>query len=102
MASPDAILVTSTDGLNHQMKRINAMTDGLLLIDSSLEVPSTGAKVVSHDFRVAGPKNAALYSMLMFANITGLVKRDAIIDALNDMGLGEKIPVDKIEGLLNS
>jgi hypothetical protein len=38
----------------------------------------------------------------MFANITGLVKRDAIIDALNDMGLGEKIPVDKIEGLLNS
>jgi pyruvate/2-oxoacid:ferredoxin oxidoreductase beta subunit/Pyruvate/2-oxoacid:ferredoxin oxidoreductase gamma subunit len=102
MASPDAILVTSTDGLNHQMKRINAITDGLLLIDSSLEVPSTGAKVVSHDFRVAGPKNAALYSLLMFANITGLVKRDAIIDALNDMGLGEKIPVDKIEGLLNS
>lgn len=102
MASPDAILVTSLDGLNHQMKRINAMKDGLLLIDSSLEVPTTGAKVVSHDFRIAGPKNAALYSLLMFAKITGLVKRDAIIDALNDMGLGEKIPVEKIEGLLNS
>lgn len=102
MASPDAILVTSHDGLNHQLKRINAMKDGLLLIDSSLEVPRTGAKVVSHNFRVAGPKNAALYSLLMFANITGLVKRDALIDALNDMGLGEKIPVEKIEGLLNS
>jgi pyruvate/2-oxoacid:ferredoxin oxidoreductase beta subunit/Pyruvate/2-oxoacid:ferredoxin oxidoreductase gamma subunit len=102
MASPNAILVTSLDGLNHQMKRINAMKDGLLLIDSSLEEPSTGAKVVSHDFRIAGPKNAALYSLLMFANITGLIKRDAIIDALNDMGLGEKIPVEKIEKLLNS
>ena len=102
MASPDAVLVTSIDGLNHNLKRINAMQDGLLIIDSSLEVPSTGAKIIQHDFRIAGPKNAALYSLLMFCNETGLISQDAIIEALNDMGLGEKIPVEKIMGLMNS
>lgn len=100
MASPQAILVTSLDGLNHQMKRINSMKDGLLVIDSSLEVPSTGAQVISHDFRVAGPKNAALYSLLVFANATGIISRDSIVNALNEMGLGEKIPVEKIEGMM--
>jgi pyruvate/2-oxoacid:ferredoxin oxidoreductase beta subunit len=102
MSSPDAILVTSLDGLNHNLKRINAMKDGLLFIDSSLEVPATGAKVIVHDFRIAGPKNAALYSLLLFAKHTGIISRDAIIDALNDMGLNEKIPVAKIEGLMNA
>jgi hypothetical protein len=78
------------------------MKDGLLFIDSSLEVPTTGAKVIVHDFRIAGPKNAALYSLLLFAKHTGIISRDAIIDALNDMGLNEKIPVAKIEGLMNA
>ena len=73
----------------------------LLVIDSSLEVPTTGAQVISHDFRIAGPKNAALYSLLVFANATGIITRNAIVDALNDMGLADKIPVEKIEGLMN-
>ena len=101
MEVPDALLVTSIDGLNHQKKHIEAMTDGLLIIDSSLDVPKTGAKVLSHDFRVAGPRNAALYALLYFAKINGMVTRNAIVGALHDMGLGEKIPIDKIEGLLN-
>jgi 2-oxoglutarate/2-oxoacid ferredoxin oxidoreductase subunit beta len=100
MATPDAILVTSQDGLAHNLKRINAMKQGLLIIDSSLEVPATGAKVVAHDFRIAGSKNAALYSLLMFAKLTGIVSRDAIIEAVNDMGMGEKIPIAKIEDLM--
>lgn len=102
MASPDAILVTSLDGLNHNLKRINAMKDGLLLIDSSLDIPQTDAKVIQHDFRSAGAKNAALYSLLMFANNTKIISQDAIISALNEMGLGEKIPIEKILGMMNS
>ena len=100
MEVPDALLVTSIDGLNHQKKRIEAMTDGLLIIDSSLDVPKTRAKVLSHDFRVAGPRNAALYALLYFIGINGIVTRDAIVGALQDMGLGDKIPIDKIEELL--
>ncbi len=100
MVVPDALLVTSIDGLNHQKKRIEAMTDGLLIIDSSLDVPKTRAKVLSHDFRVAGPRNAALYALLYFIGINGIVTRDAIVGALQDMGLGDKIPIDKIEELL--
>lgn len=101
MANLDAILVTSQDGLNHNLKRINDMSDGLLIIDSSIEIPSTGAKVISHDFRVAGSKNAALYSLLFLAKLKGIVAHNAIIGALNDMGLGDKIPFEKIEKLLN-
>ena len=100
MVVPDALLVTSIDGLNHQKKRIEAMTDGLLIIDSSLDVPKTRAKVLSHDFRVAGPRNAALYALLYFIGINGMVTRNAIVGALQDMGLGDKIPIDKIEELL--
>jgi 2-oxoglutarate/2-oxoacid ferredoxin oxidoreductase subunit beta len=102
MSSPNAILVTSLDGLKHNLKRINSMTKGLLLIDTSIDVPETGAEVIRHDFRIAGAKNAALYSLLLFAQISGIISRNAIVDALNSMGLAEKIPVTKIEGLLSA
>lgn len=102
MAIPDAVLITSQDGLNHNLKKIQGMKSGLLLIDSSLDVPNTGAEVIQHDYRVAGAKNASLYSVLKFISITGIIKQDAIIDALNEMGLGNKIPIQKIVDLLNS
>jgi len=101
MQKPDAILVTSNEGLIHNIKRINGMDGGILIIDSSLEVPPTGAKVYKSDFRITGARNAALASLLNFVEITGIICRDSIIDAVHDMGLSEKIDIPEIEKKLS-
>jgi len=97
MENPDAVLITSLDGLNHNRKIINEMTDGLLIIDTSLEIPKTGAKVHAADFRIAGSRNAALGSVLRLAELTGIFTRTAIEDAIISLGLGEKISIETIE-----
>jgi pyruvate/2-oxoacid:ferredoxin oxidoreductase beta subunit/Pyruvate/2-oxoacid:ferredoxin oxidoreductase gamma subunit len=100
MQNPDAILVTSYDGLMHNLKRINGMKGGILIIDSSLEVPSTGAKVYKSDFRSTGSRNAALASLLQFIEITGIISRGSVSDAINDLGLSEKVNISEIENKL--
>ncbi len=97
MQNPDAILVTSNDGLTHNMKRINGMKKGILIIDSSLEIPQTGAKVYKSDFRSTGARNAALASLLRFVEFTGIISRDSISDAVHDLGLSEKVNIPEIE-----
>jgi 2-oxoglutarate/2-oxoacid ferredoxin oxidoreductase subunit beta len=97
MQNPDAVLVTSTDGLNHNIKKINQMQRGLLIIDSGLETPATGASVHSEDFRITGARNAALASLLRFSALTGIICHEAIIDAVNDLGLSGKVEIAEIE-----
>jgi len=49
---PDVIIVTSVDGLKFAQKLIdNATEDTLLIIDSSLETPTTNARLIVHHFR---------------------------------------------------
>lgn len=90
---PDAVLVTSQDGLRHSRKRINRMTSGLLLIDSSLERPETGARVEVRDFRAAGAKNAALYSLIWLVSATGIITVDALSEAITGLGLDLRFPI---------
>ncbi|MBE0673641.1 MAG: 2-oxoacid:acceptor oxidoreductase family protein, partial [Bacteroidales bacterium] len=99
MQEPDAVLVTSADGLAHNLKRINKMKGGWLIIDSSLDLPDTGATVIQHDFRGAGARNAALCSILRFISTTGILTADSIRGSVNALGLNEKIHLDKLEGL---
>ena len=97
---PDMVLITSADGLAHNRKRIEAMRKGILFIDSSLEVPPTGAKVISHNFRGIGPRNASIFAVLMFALKTGTVSSESVFKTIEEEGLGEKLPVAKIKAAL--
>jgi 2-oxoglutarate ferredoxin oxidoreductase subunit beta len=51
---PDAVIVTSADGLANQRERIRRMTGGVLWLDASLPVPETGAEVRGGGFSGTG------------------------------------------------
>lgn len=97
---PDVCIITSADGLNHNRRRIASMQQGLLLIDSSLEVPATKARVVVHDFRHIGARNAAIYAVLVFALKTGIISTESVFKTIEVERLNDKIPVAKIKEAL--
>ncbi len=100
ISTPDMVIITSKDGLNHNRQRIESMPEGTLFIDSGLEVPETGARVIKHDFRGVGARNAALYAILYFAGKTGILNQDAIFTAIEKEGKAEKLPLDKLKKAL--
>jgi 2-oxoglutarate/2-oxoacid ferredoxin oxidoreductase subunit beta len=97
---PDVAVITSADGLAHNKKRIEAMTEGYLFLDSSLEVPKTGARVFHHDFRCIGARNASIYAVLLFALKTGVISTESIFKTIEGDGMEEKLPVSKIKEAL--
>ncbi len=97
---PDVAIITSTDGLNHNKKRIGHMQKGVLYIDSSLEVPDTGAEVIKYDFRSLGAKNAALASIVLFAVKSQIINHESIFKTIEEEAAGKKLPVDKIKKTL--
>ena len=98
---PDIAVVTSGDGLAHCRGRIGRMGNGLLFIDSSLEVPETGALVRRHDFRSLGARPACLYALFRFAADTGYVPKEALYGTIRESGITEKIAVDRIMHLVS-
>lgn len=99
---PDAVIVTSEDGLAHNLKRINAMTGGKLIIDSSLEIPPTGAQVMQYDFRSVGARNASLFAVLYFALKSGIISTESIFKVIDNEGKSEKLPLAKIKDALSA
>ncbi len=97
---PTVAIISSQDGLNHNRQRIEKMKDGLLFIDSSLEVPPTKARVISHDFRCIGSRNASIYAVLLFAVTTKAIPAEAIFSTIEEEGLHDKLPVSKIKEAL--
>lgn len=89
---PDAIIVTSADGLANQRERIRRMTGGVLWLDASLPVPETGAEVRVVDFRGrAGARNAALYALLTFLRETGVIPADAFLETVRESPVGKHV-----------
>lgn len=96
IGQPDYVAITSQDGLDHNKARIGAMEDGLLFIDESLPVPATGARVIRHDFRGIGARNASVYSLFILARETGILDTEALFKAVGSGRLAEKLPLEKI------
>jgi pyruvate/2-oxoacid:ferredoxin oxidoreductase beta subunit len=89
---PDAVIVTSADGLANQRERIRRMTGGILWLDASLPVPETGAEVRVADFRGrAGARNAALYALLTFLRETGVIPADAFLETVRESPIGKHV-----------
>jgi pyruvate/2-oxoacid:ferredoxin oxidoreductase beta subunit/Pyruvate/2-oxoacid:ferredoxin oxidoreductase gamma subunit len=98
ISQPDAVIITTFEGLNHNLSRIQAMDAGALWIDAGLEIPQTGADVVVRDFSGrAGPRNAALYALLAFVQETGAIPAEALVEAVRQSSIGGRIPADLLE-----
>lgn len=92
VSRPDAVIVTSADGLANQRERIHQMTGGVLWLDASLPVPETGAEVRVADFRGrAGARNAALYALLTFLRETGVIPADAFLETVRESPIGKHV-----------
>lgn len=94
---PDIAIITSQDGLEHSKKRVEAMKQGTLYIDSSLPIPSTKANIVQYNFRESNPRDASLLSIFYFAKKTNIVPVDALIVTLEEEGKSSKSLLEKIE-----
>lgn len=93
VSRPDTVIVTSADGLGHNLERIRAMETGTVWIDAGLEAPETGAEVRVRDLRGrAGPRSAALYGLMVFAHETGVVSPQALAQVVRASDIGDRVP----------
>jgi Pyruvate/2-oxoacid:ferredoxin oxidoreductase gamma subunit len=78
---PDVVIVTSEDGLKFAQKLIdNMQEDKLLIIDSTLGVPETKAKVIVHHFREsAGGRNAMIMALFEYLKQHRIIPLEALM-----------------------
>jgi len=92
---PDAVIITSGDGLSHNRNRIQQMAGGILWVDASLPQPETGAEVRVRDFRGwAGPRHAAIAGVLTWSQEAGIVPLAAMLQAVRDSPVASRLPAD--------
>lgn len=95
--TPNAAVITSTDGLNHFGPALEKMTSGYVLIDESLPAPKTGAEVSTAAIRkTAGPKGAALYGLLLFLSRQGLFPPEALREEVSQSKLSGRIDINRL------
>lgn len=98
ISQPDVAIITSQDGLGHNLQRIRNMDRGTVWLDESLPQPETGAEVRVQEFRErAGTKNAALCSLLTFVRESEVVPIEALIEVVRESDIGQRVSVDFLE-----
>jgi pyruvate/2-oxoacid:ferredoxin oxidoreductase beta subunit/Pyruvate/2-oxoacid:ferredoxin oxidoreductase gamma subunit len=98
VAQPDAVIITSSDGLRRNQEVIRGMDGGTVWLDESLEAPETRTEVRVRDFRGrAGPRSAALYALAHFAHETGVVPPEALVQVVRGSSLSKHVPVEVLE-----
>ncbi len=99
ISQPDAVVVTSADGLAHNRKRVEGMVEGTVWIDESLDMPQTRADVRVRNFRErAGARNAAVYGLLCFVEESGVIPMEAMVETVKTSSIGEYVP-DELLGV---
>jgi 2-oxoglutarate/2-oxoacid ferredoxin oxidoreductase subunit beta len=97
ISTPDAVIVTSSDGLGKVRGLIEKMTAGTVYIDSSLESPQTKAAVVKHNFRgPMGGRSAVLVALTQLLDRAGIMPTEAFLDLLKESSLGKKLDFAKL------
>jgi len=100
ISHPDAVVITSADGLAHNRQRIEGMTQGTVWIDDTLPEPQTGARVQVRDFRErAGARNAAIYSLLTFVDESGVIPKEAMVAAVQSSSIGAYVPDQLLQSM---
>ncbi|MEN8226047.1 MAG: thiamine pyrophosphate-dependent enzyme [Bacteroidota bacterium] len=77
---PDVIIITSVDGLSFAGKLLsNATEETLLLIDDSLEIPETKARIHKRNFREhVGGRNAMVMAVFEFLRLDEFIPFEAL------------------------
>ena len=95
--TPDVLIITSADGANYARATAAKMSDGLLLADEGLDIPSTGAEVVRVPFSArVGTRNSTVYALLWFLNREKLFPLEAMMEVLMAVGSSRKIKLEKL------
>lgn len=84
IAHPQVVIISSKEGLNKNNEIIENMRGGTLVIDKSLPLPSTDARVrvLTGNFReVAGSRGATICAVAFWLECLGLIPREALIEA---------------------
>jgi hypothetical protein len=69
------------------------MTQGTVWLDKRLKIPETEADVRVRDFRGrAGPRNAAIYSLLTFVRETNVIPTQALLGTVKESSIEEYVP----------
>ena len=99
---PNVILITSEDGLLHNLERIKSMQAGSLWIDASLDPPKTSATIKSHDFRSpGGERNAAILAILALVKQSGIISIQSLLDAIECSPIRKRIEPDLLVRFLS-
>lgn len=92
---PDVIIVTSEDGLKFATRLISSADEHtLMLIDDSLELPETKAKIIQKNFREhVGGRNAMVMAMFEYLSQNSIVPFEALQKqfAMGKIGQNEKL-----------
>ncbi len=94
---PDILVITSKDGLGFALPYLERMKTGLVIADSSLDVPDGDYRIVRKDLRGAvGARSASLFSMMTLLKEDPLLPLEAMIEQIKRSRNGEKMKVDKL------
>lgn len=99
--SPDYMIITSQDGLDHSLSTIKNMQEGFIFLDESLPIPNTTIPVIRLGFRkLAGNKNAAIFSLLYLAIHQRLFPAEAMLQMLGQSKLAGKADWNALVAML--
>ncbi len=97
ISEPDAVLVTSDDGLGKVRGIIEKMTRGTVYLDSTLDIPTTAASVMKHDFRgPLGGRSAVLVAIAALLERSAVLPLEALLATLRESPLGKKLDFDRL------
>jgi 2-oxoglutarate/2-oxoacid ferredoxin oxidoreductase subunit beta len=101
---PNAVIMVSEAGLNHNLGRIRAMEKGAIWCDedvwlnAKLKLDAPDVKVVKRKFReLAGPKNAAIYALLTYIKETGILPNEALLNTIDQDSVRKYIPSELLQ-----
>lgn len=93
-AAPDALLITSEEGLEFARPIAGRMKKGVVYGDQSLPAPTTSAEFIQVDFRQrAGARNSALSSIFWFLRTTGIVPFEALVEVFKQDKISSKVNI---------
>jgi pyruvate/2-oxoacid:ferredoxin oxidoreductase beta subunit len=96
-ATPDALIVTSSDGADYARRFAAKMTEGLLVIDESLDSLPTGAEELRIPMSAkVGTGDASAYGLLWYLNRERPFPLEAMMDVLSTVGSSRRAKLEKL------
>lgn len=92
---PDFMLITSQDGLDYAMPRIQKSDRSTIILDNSLPLPETKSVLKSADLRgKTGSRNAAMLSVFHLVRNYEILSEASLLTAYSRNKLSAKVPVE--------